>query len=273
MFYSLFTAKHQHLLNNRNRGTAMPKIVDIYNYIDSFAPFDSAMDFDNVGILVGDKNAEVKRVVISLDITNDVIDEAIERSAQLIISHHPVIFNPIKKLSADSVVYRLAQNGIGALCAHTNLDLSVYGTNTAMFDVLELQNQEPLGIDGGLIGTLQAPMSKNELARFIKVKLDCDGLRFSDYGENIKRVALVAGAGGEGIFLAKKKNVQAFITGEIKHHEILFARENGISVFDVGHSKSEELITFVLYKKLKERFSDIELFRSIKYTDGINYMI
>lgn len=251
----------------------MSKIVDIYNYIDSFAPFDTAMDFDNVGILVGDKNAEVKRAVIALDITNDVVSEAIEKSAQLIISHHPIIFNPLKRLSADSIVYRLAQNGIVALCVHTNLDLSIDGTNTAMFNALELQNQEPLEIDGGLIGALKAPMTASELARFIKAKFNCNGLRFSDCGKSIMRVALVAGAGGEGIFLAKEKNAQAFITGEIKHHEILFARENGISVFDVGHSKCEELIVPALYKKLSESFADIEFFQSEKYTDGINYII
>lgn len=251
----------------------MPKIVDIYNYIDSFAPFDTAMDFDNVGILVGDKNADITRTIITLDITDEVVSEAIKKSAQLIVSHHPVIFNPLKRLSADSVVYRLVQSGIGAISAHTNLDLSSDGTNTAMFNVLELQNMEQLEIDGGLVGNLKIPMSANELANFIKTKFNCDGLRFSDCKEKISRVALVAGAGGEGIFLAKEKHAQAFITGEIKHHEILFARQNGISVFDVGHSKCEELIVPVLYKKLSEKFPEIEFFESEKYTDGMNYII
>lgn len=251
----------------------MIQIADIYNYIDSFAPFDTAMDFDNVGILVGDENTDVTRAIIALDITDELVDEALEKSAQLIISHHPIIFNPLKRLSADSVVYRLAQNGIGAVSAHTNLDLSSDGTNAEMFNVLELQNQEPLEIDGGLIGTLKEPMSAVEFARFVKVKFNCNGLRFSDCEEKISRVALVAGAGGEGIFLAKAKNAQAFVTGEIKHHEILFARQNKIAVFDVGHSKCEELIVPVLYRKLSEKFPEIEFFESEKYTDGINYII
>lgn len=99
----------------------MTKIVDIYNYIDSFAPFDTAMDFDNVGILVGDKNAEPTRAIVTLDVTDEVVAEAKEKSAQLIISHHPVIFNPLKRLSADSVVYKLAQSGISVISAHTTL--------------------------------------------------------------------------------------------------------------------------------------------------------
>ena len=120
------------------------------------------------------------------------------------------------------------------ISAHTNLDLSSDGTNTAMFNALELQDMEQLEIDGGLIGSLKIPMYANEFANFIKVKFNCDGLRFSDCGEKICRVALVAGAGGEGIFLAKAKNAQAFVTGEIKHHEVLFARQNNIAIFAVG---------------------------------------
>lgn len=250
----------------------MTKIVDIYNYIDSFAPFDTAMDFDNVGILVGDKNAEPTCAIVTLDITDEVVAEAKEKSAQLIISHHPVIFNPIKRLSADSVVYKLAQSGIAVISAHTNLDLSSDGTNTAMFNILELQDMEQLEIDGGLVGNLKKPMSANEFAEFVKAKFNCNGLRFSDCGEKIYRTALVAGAGGEGIFLAKAKNAQAFITGEIKHHEILFARQNNIAVFDVGHSKCEELIVPVLCEKLSKRFPEIKFYQSEKYTDGIKYI-
>lgn len=250
----------------------MPQIIDIYNYIDSFAPFDTAMDFDNVGILVGDKNAELTRAIVTLDVTDEVIAEAKEKSAQLIISHHPVIFNPLKRLSADSIVYRLAQSGIAVISAHTNLDLSSEGTNTAMFNALELQDMEQLEIDGGLVGNLKKPMSANEFAELVKVKFNCNGLRFSDCGERLYRAALVAGAGGEGIFLAKAKNAQAFITGEIKHHEILFARQNGIAVFDVGHSKCEELIVPVLCEKLSRVFSEVEFYQSEKYTDGIKYI-
>ena len=128
----------------------MTKIVDIYNYIDSFAPFDIAMDFDNVGILVGDKNAEPTRAIVTLDVTDEVIDEAKEKSAQLIVSHHPVIFNPLKRLSADSVVYKLAQSGISVISAHTNLDLSSDGTNTAVFNALNFKIWNSLKLTVGL---------------------------------------------------------------------------------------------------------------------------
>lgn len=250
----------------------MHKIVDIYNYIDTFAPFDTAMEFDNVGILVGDKNADVVRAIIALDITTDVVYEARKKSAQLIVSHHPIIFNPLKRLFAGSVPYLLAESGIGAICAHTNLDFSCDGTNTAMFNALELQNQEPLESCGGLVGTLKEPITAHELAEFVKHSFKCDGLRFSDCNEKISRVAVAAGAAGEGIFKAAEHKAQAFITGEIKHHEILFAHENKIAVFDVGHRKCEELVIPVLYKRLGQKFPEIEFYQSEKYTDGIEYL-
>lgn len=250
----------------------MAKIIDVYNYIDTFAPFDTAMEFDNVGILVGDENADVARAVIALDITPEVVYEAREKSAQLIVSHHPIIFNPIKKLVAGTVPYLLAESGIGAVCAHTNLDFSADGTNTAMFNALGLQDSEPLGACGGLVGTFPAKMTAREFAELVKDSFHCDGLRFSDCGKKITKVAVAAGAAGEGIFAAKPHDVQAFVTGEIKHHEILFARENGIAVFDVGHRKCEELVVPVLYKRLSAKFPDIEFFQSQKYTDGIQYI-
>lgn len=250
----------------------MAKIVDVYNYIDTFAPFDTAMDGDNVGMLVGDENAEVKRAVIALDITPETVYEARERSAQLIVSHHPIIFHPMKRLVAGSTAYLLAESGIGAICAHTNLDFSCDGTNVAMFNTIGLQGQEPLESCGGLVGTLSEAVTARELAEKIKKSFNCEGLRYSDCGEKIKRVAVAAGAAGEGIFAASSHGAQAFVTGEIKHHEILFARENGIAIFDVGHRKCEELVVPVLYRRLSGKFPEIEFYQSEKYTDGIRYL-
>ncbi len=250
----------------------MAKILDIYNYIDTFAPFDTAMDGDNVGILVGDENAEVKRALVALDITPEVVYEAREKSAQLIVSHHPIIFHPMKRLVAGSVAYLLAESGIGAVCAHTNLDFSCDGTNVAMFNTIGLKYREPLESCGGLVGTLPAPLTARELAERIKDSFNCEGMRYSDCGEIISRVAVAAGAAGEGVFAAKTHGAQAFVTGEIQHHQILFARENGIAVFDVGHRKCEELVVPVLYRRLSAKFPEIEFYQSEKYTDGIQYI-
>ena len=123
----------------------MIKIKNIYEFIDSFAPFKDSMDFDNCGLLVGNINSEVNNVLVALDITNEVVEEAKKLGANLIISHHPVIFKPIKKIMSDSVVYNLIKNDIAAICAHTNLDMAEdTGVNTCLANALELKNLQPL---------------------------------------------------------------------------------------------------------------------------------
>ena len=122
----------------------MTTVKDIYNYIDSFAPFDSAEEWDNVGILIGSGSTEVTKALITLDITNETADEAKKIGAQLIISHHPVIFGGLKRLSSDSPVYRAAKYDISCLCAHTNLDKSpVFGVNTALAAAIGLVDCRP----------------------------------------------------------------------------------------------------------------------------------
>ena len=103
----------------------MARVYDIYNAINSFAPFKLQENWDNAGLIVGDMQSEVKTAVLALDITNPVIQEAAKFNAQLIISHHPVIFNAIKRVPSNSPVYNLAKNNMSAICAHTNLDLSL----------------------------------------------------------------------------------------------------------------------------------------------------
>ena len=123
----------------------MTVVKDIYDFIDKIAPFDTKMDFDNVGILIGDKNALVKKCIVTLDISSKVIDEAIQKDANLIVSHHPIIFNPLKNLMCDSLPYLLVANNINVICAHTNLDIAdKVGVNICLGNILKLKNIKPL---------------------------------------------------------------------------------------------------------------------------------
>ncbi|MEG1994493.1 MAG: Nif3-like dinuclear metal center hexameric protein, partial [Oscillospiraceae bacterium] len=127
----------------------MPKKVlvkDILDFINSFAPFNSAEDFDNVGLLVGNKNAEVKKVLVCLDCTDEIISEAIDLGANLVITHHPVIFSPLKKMVSDSIVYRLVQNSISVISAHTNLDIAPMGVADSLAEKMELKNIQPFAL-------------------------------------------------------------------------------------------------------------------------------
>ncbi|MGN1458577.1 MAG: Nif3-like dinuclear metal center hexameric protein [Acutalibacteraceae bacterium] len=244
----------------------------IYEYIDSIAPFETAMSFDNAGLLVGNPQQTVTKVLVTLDVTSKVVDEAVKKGTELIISHHPVIFNPIKNVLSDSVPYLAAKNNITIISAHTNLDVARGGVNDSLAEKIGVNIDEFFDEDCAAFGHLESEIESTEFAGQIKTQLECNGLRFTNRDGKIKTVVVSCGAGGDNIFLAKKLNADAFVTGEIKHHEIIFANENNIAVFDLGHYQSENHITEKLTKKLSENFPDVHFEKSAVFTDGIQYI-
>ena len=248
----------------------MVSAKEIYDFIDSFAPFDTAMDFDNVGILVGDSRCESDCVLLALDVSPSVIDEAVSCNSKIIVTHHPVIFNPIKKLYEQDVVYLAARHGITIISAHTNLDIAQSGVNETLAKAIGVEIQDHYPEDCALMGKVEATDCK-DFAKSICEKLSLEGLRYTDTGSVIEKVMVSCGAGGSNIFLAARCGVQAFVTGEIKHHEIMFANSAGISVFDLGHYGSEDLIIPSLAVRLSVKFPEA-VFRQAKAdTDMIKY--
>ena len=161
-------------------------VKKIYDFIDTVAPFQSAMDFDNCGILAGDANTQVKTALVALDITKDVVEEAVQKKAQLIISHHPVIFQPLRSLAFDSPAGLLAQNHIAAICAHTNLDLSPRGVNVCLAQALGLANQKLIDGECMVTGTLSPPLTAYAFAMHVKTALSCTGVRFTAIQKQVK---------------------------------------------------------------------------------------
>lgn len=254
----------------------MVTVQEIYDFLDKIAPFKTAMDFDNVGLLVGNCNSKVSKALISLDITKEVCDEAKELGAELIISHHPIIFKPIKNLKFDDVITNLIKNNINAICAHTNLDVSAEGVNFQLAQKLSLSDLSPLTYEEnqpmGLIGDLPREMSCTECAKFVKKNLSCDGIRYTNTNTKIKKVAVCSGSGGCFINETYEKQADAFVTGEIKHSDILKANHFGVMVVDVGHYKSENVIVEPLKDMLSKQFKQIKFFTSKKFTDKIKYL-
>ena len=168
-------------------------VHDIYVFIDGFAPFKTAMDFDNPGLLVGSGGTAVKTALLSLDITPDVVDEAALLGAQLIISHHPVIFNPLKELVPGTAPFMLVKAGIAAVCAHTNLDMAPGGVNDCLAARLKLKNIKPLvlsqnsGLPEALYGETACAFEPDEFADFVKQSLSCGGLSYTDKGRPVRR--------------------------------------------------------------------------------------
>ncbi|MBE6731193.1 MAG: Nif3-like dinuclear metal center hexameric protein [Ruminococcaceae bacterium] len=241
----------------------MTKISDIYNKIDKIVPFNTAAEFDNAGLLIGSFDTEVKKVLLALDVTNKVMDEALNKGANLIITHHPVIFNPIKKIREEDLVYKLIKSGIAVISAHTNLDLALnYGVNFTLADKLGVKNL----INKGEF-LFEGEIDPTTLLQFAE---NIKGITGSDFLEAvlpddlesyiIEKVGLCSGSGGEFIF---ETEADAFVTGEMKHHERLFAKEKGIPAFIMGHYESEVIFKEPLRNYLSDEFPCVEFVNSL----------
>lgn len=256
----------------------MVTVGEIYRQIDAFAPFDTAMDFDNAGMLVGDFQAPVQTVLLSLDITPSVIQEAAELGAQLLISHHPVIFHPLKQLSSGGAAYLLASYGISAICAHTNLDMAAGGVNSCLAERLQLSQVTMLkeygtsGLPEALLGSLVRPYSPREFAQFVKTALHCDGLRYTDGAQAITRVGLCSGGGADLVYAAEQAGCQAFVTGESKHNILLDAENMGITLVDAGHFYTEDIVILPLLNRLALQFPELHFMKSQRMHSPAKYL-
>lgn len=215
-------------------------VQKVYDAIDMAAPFSTQMDFDNAGLLVGDPQAVVAGVLVALDVTGPVIDEAVSRGANLIVTHHPVIFHPVKRVTADMLVYRLIREGISVISAHTNMDLAPGGVNDILAEKLGLAEVETLPPENLLrAGRLTRGMTPPEFAYFVKQRLDLHALRYCDGGTSIERVAVCGGSGGSELQAVLASGCQAYVTADVKHDVMLEAAHLGVTLIDGGHFGTE----------------------------------
>lgn len=236
----------------------MVRICDIYDVIDRAAPFESALGFDNSGLLVGDPAAEVSRALIALDITPAVVEEAASLNAGLVISHHPVIFTPLKSLNSRAVPYLLAQKGIGALCCHTNLDISpVCGVNAALANRLGLKSIRQEDVFGEecilFSGEVEGGPAPLEFARTVRERLGTAAVQLIPGERPVRKVFLCSGAGGDFARFAACRGADAYITGEMKHHEMLEAASTGLTCIAAGHYETEIVFAEFLAAYLRKR--------------------
>ena len=235
----------------------MTTVKNIYDYINSIAPFDSQEEWDNSGHLIGDFRKKVKKCVLALDATKEVCSFAKDIEADLLLTHHPIIFGGIESVKSDSAVYILANSGISAICAHTNFDLANGGINDNLAKILELKNTHH--IENTLIvkGELDLEMSIDDFAEFVSGKLGCQGIRYTKTDKLIKTIALGGGACEEYIPLAMQ-NADCFLTGDMKYHKMLEAYEKGFSVISAGHFETENSAFLMLKENLEKIFTDVE---------------
>ena len=270
----------------------MNKVSDILSYITEIAPICWQENYDNSGLLVGDANALVDKVLLTLDVTEKVIDEAIENSFHLVISHHPLIFKGLKNILVDDttgrIIAKAIKNDISIAAMHTNIDNSFYGVNRALAEQLGLRDlnilhlrvsgSQDFGISGsqvggGMVGVLENEMSENDFLKFIKEKLNIPAIRHTELlGKPVKKVAICGGSGSFLINDAKCCGADVYITADLKYHDF-FEVDNEILMIDAGHFETEQFT--------KQLFADIILKKNPKFavqisrvnTNSVNYFV
>ncbi|MBM6926456.1 Nif3-like dinuclear metal center hexameric protein [Pseudoflavonifractor phocaeensis] len=265
----------------------MATVREIYRYLDGLAPFSLQMDFDNAGFLVGRGDRQVDKVLVSLDITQEVAAEAAGLGCQLIVSHHPVLFFPAKSITdADPTgrtLLALAEGGIAAICAHTNLDAVSGGVNDALAQKLGLTQIEQLKQDGvdasgrpygiGRVGnTAGVPMYAPAFAAFVKEALGANGVRFVDARRPVRRVAVGGGACADMLKDALAMGCDTFVTADVKYNGFLDAKALGVNLIDAGHYPTEQVVVPVLAKWLADGFPKVEVLTTQAHKEVFSYL-
>ena len=237
------------------------QVKEMLDFLYTVAPKELAEDFDNVGLLIGDENAEISRVVVTLDCFDEVIDRAEDLGANLIVTHHPIIFNPLKSVTSDSLVYKLISKGISVISMHTNLDKSQGGVNDALCDALGLYDVEKLTSSDGFSlrkGYLDQPEDPYSFAKHIKEALG-GAVKFVAGDRDITTVAVCGGSGGDFLWDAVSSGADALVTADIKHHLFIEAGRLGISLYDAGHFNTEDVVVSVLCRDIAGAFPGLDV--------------
>ncbi|MCD7741114.1 MAG: Nif3-like dinuclear metal center hexameric protein [Ruminococcus sp.] len=254
----------------------MITVGDIYDYIDTFAPFNMQQSYDNSGICAGERTKQVHRVLTSLDITCDVVREAKKRDCELIISHHPVIFHPLRSLTLSNPAVMVASMGMAAICMHTSFDSARGGMNDILaqqlgleiLDVLEYDEGKPIGY----VCKLRFECSAAQLAALCKSRLGCNIVRYIDSQSSISKVGILSGSGGSALGTAIEKGCDALITGDVKHGDFVDASNKGFCLIDAGHYYTENIFHTFLAEKLAEEFPELVINRAESGRDPVTVL-
>lgn len=243
----------------------MITVENIYREIDSMAPFCTQEKWDNSGLLVGDMAMPADKIYISLDISNESVLAAKNAGAQLMVSHHPVIFSPLKNIGTNDPVWQLIQAGIAAICVHTPLDIAEEGINARLYDMLKEKlllgeiKDTLCGSGFGWIADSECEMDADDMAQLLRKAFGCSTVRYCKGSRPIRRIALCSGSGGSFLGGLAAQGCDALITGDVKHDCWYTAKNAGISLFDCSHYHTEKIAVELLAEKLSAAFPQAEI--------------
>ncbi len=253
------------------------KIKELKKQLFDIFPLNLQDSYDNCGLTIGDEEREISNILVTLDVTEAVVDEAIERNCNVIVAHHPIVFRGLKSFRGDNYVERCVikaiRHDIAIFAMHTNVDNSERGTSYELAKVLELEDLEPLDSEGdktvGCIGTYKA---KTDFLTNLKNKLNIETVKFAgDMGgvskENVK-VGIVTGSGSEFYGIAKDRKCDVFVSADFKYHQY-FDATDGPAIMDIGHYESEIFAKDVFFREISLIFSKNELTLHKVYRSGV----
>lgn len=263
-------------------------IGDIYNYLQSVAPFEYQEDYDNAGLIVGDSNQVCTGVITCLDSTEAVIEEAIAKGANLVVAHHPIVFRGLKRIIGatyiERTIIKAIKHDIAIIAIHTNLDNIIrHGVNERIAQRIGLVDISPLspkaGIDqskgavgSGVVGDLESGISTMDFLHHLKKNMDANVVKYTNLtGEKVVKVAVCGGAGGFLLEAAIHAGAQVFVTADYKYHEY-FDADGRIVIADIGHYESEQFTINLLQEIISNKFSTFAAHCTIVKTNPVNYL-
>lgn len=254
----------------------MPTVSEIYRHLSAVLPSSLSCDWDNDGLMVCDSpDKEVKKILLALDVTPAVAEYAVQIGADLIISHHPLIFSGLKRMDGHDGTSRkvisLLQNHIAVMSFHTRLDAADGGVNDILASLFGLSDVEKFGVEGDTaarIGMLPKPMAFEDFCRLVKTTLGAPSVCGAKGGETVSRLALLGGSGKDYIREAQKMGADTYLTGEVNYNYLLEAAENGLSVVTAGHYHTEAPSLAFFEKTLTEAFGKLEF---VRFPDGCEF--
>ena len=256
--------------------------------LEEWAPLQYQESYDNAGLIVGDPEANCTGILCSLDCTEAVVEEAIQKGCNLIVSHHPIIFKGIKQFSRDHYVNRTVlkaiQNNIALYAIHTNLDNVLHGVNSTLADRLHLENRKILApvpglfdangapVGAGLVGELPLETEPEAFIKWVKEKLNLSVIKYTKLSD--KKLVTIALCGGSGHFLLDQisaQNIDCFITSDLKYHDF-FEADGKFLLLDIGHGESEHFVPALIVDYLKRKFLTFAVLESEVKTQPISYL-
>ena len=257
-------------------------VKDIMNCITEIAPLHWQESYDNAGLQVGDGNAVIHKALIALDVTEALVDEAVAKSCDLIISHHPLIFRGLKHLTPatdiERAVMKAVKHDIAILSMHTNLDNSILGVSRVLAEQLGLKqlrllqpsSQEPDQCGAGMIGEFETPMEEIDFLQLVAHRIGSPCLRHSQLtGHKIKTLALCGGSGSPFIVDAVNNHVDAYLTADIKYHD--FFAPDGILLVDGGHFETEQFTKVLIKELIQKKFPNFAAEIAETNTNSVHY--